>query len=330
MSDRLFQKRYAHLQSAIDRRVTSMNRTWKAKGLRDGCRHVLLAKGKRVRSTLLLLSCEAVGGNIRYAMDAGAAVETMHNFTLVHDDIMDNAATRRGRPTVHKQWNVNTALLVGDVLLGQAYVSLLRTKTPHTHRITGLFTEGLLEVCEGQALDLQFERESMLSISKYFTMIEKKTARLISMSTEMGALIGGGTQAQIRYLRAFGHFLGRAFQVQDDLLDVTADPKDFGKVIGGDILEGKKTLLLIQAFQRSRGKDRTLLGTILTRQHDKQSGGLISEVTAMYEKYGVLESARKHIEKDTMAAVSSLNRLPQNTATEMLLWFSDVLLNRRT
>lgn len=330
MSDRFFRERYLRLRKTMDHRVASMSRAWKAKDLGEGCNYVLHAKGKRVRSILLLLSCEAVGGNSRNALDAGAAVEAMHNFTLVHDDIMDNAGTRRGHPTVHKRWNTNTALLVGDVLLGQAYAQLLRTKTTNIKQITALFTEGLLEVCEGQALDLEFERESGVSLSDYFTMIEKKTARLISMSTEMGAIIGGGTKTQIRNLRSFGHYLGRAFQVQDDLLDVVADQKDFGKTIGGDILEGKKTFLLIHAYQRSVGKDRRLLGTVMRRQHDKRSKALVSEVRSLYEKHGVLESARKQIRKDTEAAMSTLARLPQNRATEMLLWFSGVLLNRRT
>ncbi len=330
MSDTGFHKRYEHLRTLMDRRVASISGDRKAKDLSEACTYVHRAKGKRVRSILLLLSCEAVGGTLRRALDAGAAVETMHNFTLVHDDIMDNAGTRRGEPTVHKQWNTNTALLAGDVLLGQAYAQLLRTKTPHIKQAASLFTEGLLEVCEGQALDLAFEYQSSVSLNDYFGMIEKKTARLISMSTEMGAIIGGGTQSQIRSLRSFGHYLGRAFQVQDDLLDVVADQKAFGKKIGGDILEGKKTFLLIQAYQRSHRKDRKLLEAVMSRRHDKRSRTLVSEVRSLYEKYGVLESAREQIRKDTGFAISMLARIPKNRATEMLLWFSGVLLNRRT
>ena len=232
----------------VERRLRALLHRSHPRDLREGCRYVLAAGGKRVRSVLVLLAAEAVGGSARAAADAGAAVELLHNFTLVHDDVMDHADTRRGRPTVHRRWDLNTALLVGDVLLGLGYDRLLRTRSPRIASILRVYTEGLLEVCEGQALDLEFERRDDVRPGEYFRMIEMKTARLIAMSAELGGLIGGGTAREVAALRTFGFRLGRAFQLQDDLLDVVAEEEAFGKVIGGDILEGKKTYLFTIAL----------------------------------------------------------------------------------
>ncbi len=328
-----FDRRYTSLRKLIDSRVKNLAGVWESRDIEEGCNYVLAAGGKRVRAVLLLLSCEAVGGRVRDAVHAGAAVEIMHNFTLVHDDIMDNADARRGRPTVHRKWNVSTALLVGDVLLGLAYKSMTAKRTGETHRIVSLLTSGLLEVCEGQALDLEFERRATVSLKEYFMMTGKKTARLLSMSTELGGIIGGGTAIQIRQLRKFGHALGRAFQLQDDLLDVVADEKAFGKKVGGDITEGKKTFLLLTAWQRARGGDKELLARVMTDGGNKTLSAAnrkrrVATVTSIYEKYGVIEAARVQIDRETRAAVRALAGLPQNRATHMLKWFSEHLLHR--
>ncbi|MFN0157433.1 MAG: polyprenyl synthetase family protein [Bacteroidota bacterium] len=328
-----FERRYQTLRWLVDKRVARLAGKWESSDIEKGCRYVLRARGKRVRAILLLLSCEAVGGHARNAVDAGAAVEAMHNFTLVHDDIMDNADARRGRPTVHRKWDANTALLVGDVLLGLAYKSVGKTDSNNLRKIISLFTEGLLEVCEGQALDLEFERRGSVSLDEYFVMIEKKTARLISMSTELGGLLGNGTAQQVKQLYKFGRHLGRAFQLQDDLLDVAADEKKFGKTIGGDIIEGKKTFLLLTAWKRAVGGDKRFLGSIMQPKQASLLSSIakqkrIATVTALYEKYGVMGEARKQIARETDAAVRALAKLPHNRATRMLGWFSDVLLHR--
>ena len=313
------------------------------KDLTDGCRYVLSAGGKRIRSTLVLLSCEAVGGTAEQALDAGASVEIMHNFTLVHDDIMDNADSRRGRPTVHRRWNVNNALLIGDVLLGLAYRNLLNTRSALIGSIVDVFTTGLLEVCEGQALDLEFGRRSDVLLPEYFRMIEKKTARLLSMAAEIGALIGNAKDRQTEALRRYGHFLGRAFQLQDDLLDVVADQRNFGKSIGGDIIEGKKTFLLLKAAERARGKDKTVLESILRRDDPgintlvrRRSGHKVSDpqkrtiatVTRIYKRYGVIEEVQDLIRQNTRKATAALAMLPQSNAKGMLHWLSELLVDR--
>jgi geranylgeranyl diphosphate synthase, type II len=324
------ERRFQFLRTLIDRRLATLERRWASPDLTDACRYVLNGGGKRIRGGIVLLACEAAGRPARRALDAAVAVEVMHNFTLVHDDIMDHARTRRGRPSVHARWNVNTALLVGDVLLGQSYESLLRS--PPSPRITALLTRALLEVCEGQALDLEFETRDDVTSREYFRMIEKKTARLISLSAELGAVIGGGSLRTIAALRSYGLHLGRAFQIQDDLLDVVADERRFGKVIGGDILERKKTFLLLTALQRMRDTDRRALMRLLSAPRRRGADGrrIVRAVTALYTRYGVLDAARQRIRRESRRAAAALDELQDGRATGMLRWLAGVLVHRVT
>jgi geranylgeranyl diphosphate synthase type II len=269
-------------------------------------------------------------------------VELLHNFTLVHDDIMDNAGARRGRPTVHKKWSVNDALLVGDVLLGAAYEALLDTAGSAHRRLGSVLTQGLLDVCEGQALDLELEGRTDVSVKEYFRMIGKKTGSLIAAAAELGGLVGGGRTPQVAALRRFGLRLGRAFQVQDDLLDVVGDPRDFGKTIGGDILEGKKTYLLLRAAERAEGDDRTLVGRVLRKEGSAggwktedgavTAGGraVVAAVKDVYERCGVLDEAGRVVQRTTREALAELGRLPRTTAREMLRWLAEELVHRES
>jgi geranylgeranyl diphosphate synthase type II len=311
-----------------------------ARDLREGCRYMLAGGGKRIRSTLVLLSCQTVGGTAGAAADAAAAVELMHNFTLVHDDVMDNADERRGRPTVHRKWDLNSALLVGDVLLGAAYERLMRTRTPSHRALVRVFTRGLLDVCDGQALDLEFARRTDVSVREYFRMIGKKTGCLIATATELGGIIGGGTQAEIRALRLFGLRLGRAFQIQDDLLDVVADPRDFGKTVGGDILEGKRTFLLLTARERTRGSDRSRIEQVLRSEAARRKGkdaagrvtregrGLVDAVREIYDRNGVLDDARRLVRRNTAEALRQLGSLRNNVARRSLARLAEDLVTR--
>jgi len=333
-------QRITLLRARADRKIAGLAFAGSARHLRDGCRYVMRGGGKRIRPTLVLLSCEAVGGGAAAALDAAVAVEMMHNFTLVHDDIMDNADARRGRPTVHKKWNPSTALLVGDVLLGEAYRILGRTRSGRLPALFQIFTRGLLHVCEGQALDLEFETRTDVSVREYFRMIEKKTGSLIAAATELGGVIGGGTTRQRAALRQFGLALGRAFQVQDDLLDVVADPRNFGKTTGGDILEGKKTYLLLTAATRVTGRDRALIARLLAgggfRAGWKTAGGRVTEAgrimvdaaTGAYRRHGVLDDARRVVRRATAEALGSLRRLPASPAREALRRLAEDLVTR--
>ena len=342
MTQEAFRRRYESIRRRTDRRLLRVRPAPGAARLREGCRYVLDGGGKRVRSTLLILSCEAVGGTAAQALDAAAAVEILHNFTLVHDDIMDNASARRGRPAVHKKWSANDALLVGDALVGAAYEALLQTPGSAHRKLAGVLTQGLLDVCEGQALDLELEGRTDVSVKEYFRMIGKKTGSLIAAATELGGLAGGGTRRQVAALRRFGLRLGRAFQVQDDLLDVVGDPHEFGKTIGGDILEGKKTYLLLRAAERAEGDDRKLLARVLrkegpagewkTNEGAVTDGGraIISAVKDVYRRCGVLEEAGRVVERTTREAVSEISRLPRSAAREMLRWLAEELVHRES
>ena len=342
MTQEAFRRRYESIRRRTDRRLLRVRPAPGAARLREGCRYVLDGGGKRVRSVLLILSCEAVGGTAAHAMNAAAAVEILHNFTLVHDDIMDNADARRGRPTVHKKWSVNDALLVGDVLLGAAYEALLGTPGFAGRRLCRVLTQGLIDVCEGQALDLEFEGRTDVSVKEYFRMIGKKTGSLIAAAAELGGLVGGGTTLQVAALRRFGLRLGRAFQVQDDLLDVIGDPRDFGKTIGGDILEGKKTYLLLRAAERTEGDDRRLVGRLLRKEGSAgewktedgavTAGGreIVAAVKDVYSRCGVLEEAGRVVQRTTLEALSEIGRLPRTGAREMLRWLAEELVHRES
>jgi geranylgeranyl diphosphate synthase type II len=193
--------------------------------------------------------------------------------------------------------------------------------------MVGLFTSGLHEVCEGQALDLRYEQNRRVTLDQYFAMIAKKTARLFSMSSELGGLAGGGTPQQVSALHTFGHYLGRAFQVQDDLLDIVAEQQQFGKRIGGDIVEGKKTFLLLSALERARGRDKEALQRIMSRRQ-RAGKGTVARIAGIYAQTGAIDAARTHIRRDTQKAATALDTLPRNNATAMLHWFSGYLLNR--
>jgi geranylgeranyl diphosphate synthase, type II len=289
-------------------------------------RYVLSGRGKRIRSLLVLFSCEAVGGNPRRALDSAAAMEILHNFTLVHDDVMDNSELRRGRPTVHKRWDPNIAILSGDELVALAYRSLLRTETRRLKEVLRVFTESFVEVCEGQALDKEFEIRRDVSLEEYLEMIGKKTGRIIAAATEIGGLVGGGTPREVAALRGFGEHLGRAFQIRDDLLDAVGDEEDFGKEIGSDIRERKKTYLFVTALERARGGDRSFLGSLRTR--NGISAGVIERVQAIYLRTGTLEAAARAVERSTMRAQESLKPIKPGRGKELLLWLSQQLLER--
>jgi len=342
MNDAAFRRRYETIRVRTEQRLKKISPASASPRLREGCRYALQGGGKRVRPALLVLACESVGGTAAAALDAAAAIEIMHNFTLVHDDIMDNADARRGRPTVHRAWSVNDALLVGDVLVGASYEALLRTRGPGRGALAGVLTRGLLDVCEGQALDLEFEKRTDVTAREYFRMIGKKTGALLAAAAELGALVGGGTRAQVASLRRFGLRLGVAFQVQDDLLDVVGDAAGFGKTIGGDILEGKRTYLLLTAAGRAEGSDRGLIAQVMRREgshgHWKGADGAVTpegrafvqDVTRAYERCGAIDDARGVVRRTTGGALRELSRLPRSTARDMLRWLAGELVHRAT
>lgn len=323
----IFEHRYENLRRMIDEYLVECVREQEPRSLYTPMKYVLAGGGKRVRPVLVMLACEVVGGRAQDAVHAGAAIEILHNFTLVHDDIMDNAASRRGRKTVHTKWDANVAILTGDALLALAYRVLLRTKTARLREISQTFTEGVLEVCEGQAYDKEYEVRRKVTLEDYLLMIQKKTGRMVTASTEIGALIGNATDTELDALRQYGEHIGRAFQIQDDLLDIIGDEKKFGKQIGGDVREGKKTFLLVEALRRSRGKDRAELMELIAERGVPSRK--VPRIRAIYKSTGAIDAALGRIGADIDEAKRQLRRLRSSEATAMLHWFSDMLLNRK-
>ncbi|MDD8019447.1 MAG: polyprenyl synthetase family protein [Bacteroidota bacterium] len=322
-----FDKKYRKYRSIIDQRLASSIRKSEPVSLYQPMKYVLSGSGKRIRPLLIILSCEAVGGMMKEAVHAAVAIEVLHNFTLVHDDIMDHAESRRGRATVHVRWDPNVAILVGDELVAMAYRELLKTKSKAIAHVADVFTEGVVEVCEGQAFDKEYEGLHTVSLNDYLLMISKKTGKLFSVSAEIGALIGGGTEREIRALRTYATYIGRAFQIQDDLLDIVADEKEFGKAIGGDIVEGKKTFLLIQAYEHATGNDKRLIKSVIEKKGiSKKTIPLVKEI---YERCGIIELAKQSIDKDIRQANVQLKKLRDTPAREMLFWFSGMVLHRQ-
>lgn len=228
--------------------------------LYEPCDYIMALGGKRLRPALALLACELFADSPAAALPAAWATEVFHNFTLVHDDIMDDAPLRRGQPTVHTRWNTNTAILSGDVMLIFAYRLLAGVNDPALSiRLIRIFNRVATEVCEGQQLDMDFENRTNVSVSEYIKMIELKTAVLLGGALEMGAYCGGASESDAEHLREFGRLAGIAFQIQDDILDTYGDPEKFGKQVGGDILQNKKTFLVLKTFEVASEADQQAL-----------------------------------------------------------------------
>lgn len=323
MSNHAFVQRYAAYRRRVEAYLRGLVRAKAPVTLYDPARYVLEGGGKRVRSVLLLSACRGVGGRVEHALPASAAMELLHNFTLVHDDIMDHAQTRRGRPTVHRRWDENIAILAGDAMVALAYGALMETPGTRIREVVRLFTEGLLVVCEGQAYDKEFETSRRVGVRDYLRMIDRKTGRLIAVSAELGGIIGGASAAQRRALRVYGNLVGRAFQVQDDLLDIIADEAEFGKRIGGDLVEGKKTYPLLRAVERARGEDRRQLMRVYRKEPVRFSEA--ARFRDIFRRTGAVDEARARIDRDIRTAQRALAALPASPDRDMLVWFADLL-----
>jgi len=240
--------------------------------------------GKKIRPILTVLSGLVVGGKLENLLPPAAAVELLHNFSLVHDDIMDDDDTRRGQDTIHVKWDIGTAILTGDGLLGLAYRKLLSTPNVTSLEIARLFTDAMLEICEGQALDKTFEEKKLITEDEYLEMILKKTATLIQLACQIGAIVGDGSQEEIDSLTAYGRNIGMGFQVQDDLLDLFADEKLLGKRIGSDVLMNKKTIISIR-LAKKRGKPVDNIKSVDNFRELIQQYGLAEEIQTIADEY---------------------------------------------
>lgn len=330
-----YSKLYSNLKELVDKRMVefiekgtisdNMGNKYLSE-LNETLKYILLLGGKRIRPVLLLFCCELFGGNIEDALDSSIAIEILHNFTLVHDDIMDNADTRRGNETIHKKWSINTAILTGDDLLCLSYRALLKTDSVSIKEICKEFTDGVIEVCEGQAIDKDFETRDEISIDDYLIMIRKKTAELLKSSAVIGAIIANAEKNEIEYLRSYADNIGLAFQIQDDLLDIYSTEIKFGKKIGGDILEKKKTYLYVTALEIAKGDDKDRIREIFNS--NVVDSVKIESIINIYNKLGVLTKAKNEIKRFTDLAIEKLKLLEGKRNINSLIWFSDMLLNR--
>ena len=261
--------------------------------------------GKRIRPVLVLMACEAVGGDIEKALMPAVGLEMYHNFTLLHDDVMDKADIRRGKPTVHVKWDDNTAILSGDAMLTMATQLIARADAAVMPQVMELFNRTAMEIYEGQQYDMDFESRGDVTVEEYIAMIRLKTSVLLGCACKMGALIGGADEATAQRFYEIGENLGLAFQLQDDMLDVWGDEATFGKAIGGDIMNNKKTFLLINACQRATDDNRIELALWLNTENASRAVK-VPAVTAIYERLGLKELSEAEIAKyndKAMAAV---------------------------
>ncbi len=297
------------------------------RSLYEPIRYFLGIGGKRLRPILLLLSNKAVGGDLEQAIDAAVAIELLHNFTLVHDDIMDHDHLRRGHPTVHVRWDESVAILAGDGLIGLAYRHLMKLPARHLTGICRIFTEGVIEVCEGQAFDKEFELRDDVTLGDYFKMIGKKTGRLITMATQIGAILGNGSEEEIEILKRYGSIIGIAFQIQDDLLDIMASEEIIGKTFGSDVMAGKKTYMMIKSLELVASHQKNRVVEVL--QAPEVTPKMLLDIRRIFEETGILEQAKAEIQSAFAEANRILESFPHPERTLGLRRFSEMLLQRK-
>ena len=324
----LFQSRFQGLVSDVVNKIAEYLVMEHPETLYGPMKYAMSSGGKRLRPLLVLTACEAVGGKTSDALNAAAALELVHNFTLVHDDIMDDDDIRRGRETVHKKWDENVAILSGDALLVVAYQALAESGTDRLGKVLNVFSQGILKVCEGQTLDKEFESRDQVSLEEYFEMIDKKTAELFAVSCAIGGMMGNGSEEQVRSLDRFGRKLGRAFQIQDDLLDVLSDQDVLGKDIGSDLEENKKTFLVTHALQHAGENDKQALITIL--QKGEINARDVENVITIFKSSGTLDAAKQEIDACIRDAGTALESLPDSEARAMLYSLLEMIEKRNS
>ena len=288
------------------------------KGLYDPVDYILGLGGKRLRPVLTLIGAELFGISYKEALNAAMAVEVFHNFSLIHDDIMDDAPLRRGKPTVHEKWDINTGILSGDVMLINSYEYLEGYEGAQLAALFKLFNKTAIEVCEGQQYDVDFETRSDVTIPEYLKMIEYKTSVLIGAALAMGAIVANATEESRTLIYAFGRNLGIAFQLQDDYLDAFGNPETFGKQVGGDIIENKKTFLYLKALALASENDQKELIALFS-EPQANADEKVTRVKALFQKAGSDDAIKKEIEKYTQLAFASLEKIEAPEAGKRLL-----------
>lgn len=320
-----FKARISYYRNLINEKLDQVANQKKPSSFYEPVQYILKGEGKRIRPILAILACECVGGEIEKCLNSAIAIELLHNFTLVHDDIMDQDDLRRGRKTVHKRWDEATAILAGDGLVGLAYFYLLKTESEKIKEISEIFANGIIELCEGQALDKEFEDQFYINLAQYISMIEKKTAMLLMISSEIGAIIGGGSNSERKILRDFSRELGCAFQIQDDLLDIESTS---GKTFGSDIQQRKKTFLFVHALNYA---DQSIKEQIINiYQQLEITPDDILTVRRLFDSAGTLNFTRCEVENRIDNARNILNQLQPSESRDDLKMLLEWILNRKS
>jgi geranylgeranyl diphosphate synthase type II len=316
------------LQNIINKAIAETKYTAKPAELYEPISYLMQLGGKRMRPVLVLVSTELFGGNVSNALDAAIGIELFHNFTLMHDDIMDKAPLRRGNQTVHVKWNESAAILSGDVMFVEAYKLMIRVDDSILRKVLDIFSDTASGVCQGQQADMNFEKRDQVSLEEYIEMIRLKTAVLLAGSMQIGALIGGAKKEQADLLYEFGENLGLAFQLQDDILDVYGDPEKFGKQVGGDILADKKTFLLIKARELAKGEYASELEKWLNKPGISPDNK-VNAITDIYNSLGVRKLAEAEMENYVRKALNALDKITvENSKKTLLRGFAEQLLIR--
>lgn len=318
-------KTYEELYKLISKEIENTDYGKTPKELYESINYTMHMGGKRLRPVLVLMACNLFDEDIHIALNAAHAIEIFHNFTLVHDDIMDNAPLRRGQETVYKKWGMNTAVLSGDLMMIKATEILCKTDHSRIINILSVFNKAATQVCEGQQIDMLFENRHDVNYTEYIEMITLKTSVLLATSLQIGGIIGGAKNEDAEHLYEFGKNIGIAFQIQDDILDSFGDENSTGKKIGGDISSNKKTLLLIELCNSMHKDDKKICDELLIENGD----GKINGILTLYKKYQIKEFAEFEKEKFLTLAFSHLTKVNvPNEKKQILISTAHELMNR--
>ena len=316
----------AEILKSVNAYLANLKYERKPKGLYEPIEYVLSMGGKRVRPVLMLLSYNMYKDNPETILSSACALETYHNYTLLHDDLMDNAEIRRGHETVHKKWDANTAILSGDSMLVLAYERMAQCPKEKLAEVLSLFTETALEIGEGQQYDMEFENRTDVKEAEYIEMIRLKTSVLLACAVKMGAILADASAEDAENLYKFGEQIGLAFQLQDDFLDVYGDPAVFGKAIGGDITSNKKTFMLINAFNHATAEQKAELSKWIAAT-DFDANEKIAAVTRIYNEIGIDRMAKEKIEfyfEESKRYLERVN-LPEERKRELMSYTNDMM-----
>ena len=319
---------YNQCKDLVEKEIENLNLNTEPNELYQPIEYILSLSGKRIRPALLLMACNIFSDKIDDAIHPALAIEIFHNFTLLHDDIMDSAVLRRNKPTVHVKWDSNVAILSGDAMMIKAFELVTKSKNKNSHQLINEFNKVALEVCEGQQFDMNFEKRTDVSVDEYLNMIRLKTSVLIASSLKMGAILGNAKENDQQLIYDFGLNLGLGFQLQDDLLDTFGECSKFGKKIGGDIVANKKTFLLTTALSLAQDEILAQLKKLIT-SHEVSREEKVKIVRGIYIQLNIKEITQQKIDSYFQSAISCLNHLsvPEKRLVE-LKKMVEILTNR--